>query len=165
MQSDCSGWGELFDSLLEWAYPVVKRGSLNFDRLNCRWYLRLNSALCLLPIGINVNLVKIIFQKCGANCKGIAYWFRICQGPEKWLRSPFPLVSWLCFCEVLQSVGRQFFAASLVKQLCIFFACHRSSEGIEIWGKCETCFESHLFGAVGKMVWHNRLTSGAYSGF
>lgn len=77
------------------------------------------------------------------------YWFRICQGPEKWLRPPFSLLSWPCFCEVLHSEG-SFFAALLVKQLCIFFACHRCGEGIETWGKCKACFESHFLDAVRK---------------
>lgn len=72
MQSFCSGWGKLFDSLLEWAHPVVKWGTLNFDGLDCRWYFQLNSALCLLPIGINVNLeIFFFFQKGGASCKGV----------------------------------------------------------------------------------------------
>lgn len=147
MQSYCSGWGELFDSLLEWAHPVVERGSLNFDGLDCRWYLQLNSALCLFPVGINVHLVKIFFQKCGANCKGMC----TDSGFVKALKNDLDhLFLWLCFCEVLQSVGRQLFAASLVKQLCIFFACHRSSEGIETWGKCKTCFESHFLDALRK---------------
>lgn len=40
---------------------MVKWGTLNFDGLDCRWYFQLNSALCLLPIGINVNLEIFFF--------------------------------------------------------------------------------------------------------
>lgn len=40
---------------------MVKWGTLNFDGLDCRWYFQLNSALCLLPIGINVNLEFVFF--------------------------------------------------------------------------------------------------------
>lgn len=40
---------------------MVKWGTLNFDGLDCRWYFQLNSALCLLPIGINVNLEIYFF--------------------------------------------------------------------------------------------------------